>query len=245
MYGNQKVVDLLLEHGAKLVEPSRNDLALGKAAEIGNTSIVKAIIEENGPDNINHQNEQLQTPLILAADRGDTEVAKILLKHNADVNMKDVNENTALIAAIKSRTLAAADLVSVLMEHGAKMININHKGSSVTCLGLAVHYCDNDIVTALIKHGADVNELDGDGETALSLAAGEGFMDIVKNLLDHGARLDLGSPLINAAEHGETEALALLLQQQGANIENKNKYGNTALLQAIISMSPSSDLGQI
>ena len=240
IYGNQKVVDLLLEHGAKLVEPSRNDLALVKAAEIGNISIVKAIIKENGPDNINHHNEQLQTPLILAADRGDTEIAKILLKNNADVNMKDVNENTALIAAIKSRTLAA-DLVSVLMEHGAKMININN----MTCLGLAVLYCDNDIVTALIKHGADVNELDGDGETALSLAAGKGFMVIVKNLLDHGARLELGSPLINAAEHGESEALALLLQQQGANIENKNKDGNTALLQAIISMSPSSQLGQI
>ncbi|HEY6842798.1 MAG TPA: ankyrin repeat domain-containing protein, partial [Thermoanaerobaculia bacterium] len=51
----------------------------------------------------------------------------------------------------------------------------------------AIHKDQPGSVQALLDGGADVNRLAGDGETALMMAAGYGYTDIVTLLLKHGA----------------------------------------------------------
>lgn len=235
------IVKLLIAHGAhvNLAEPHRKDSALGIAADRGNKEIVLDLIKAGA--NIDHQNEQQQTPLIMATAAGNTEMAMILIEHKADVNLMDENEYTALINAVKFCTV---ELVIMLLENGANITPIKDGGGDGTCLGWAASIGDNEVVTALIKHGADLNYLNIHHETALSRAAGGGHMDTVNNLLEHGAQIDLGTPVTKAAEKGEREIVALLLQQGASAEGRRDSTEDSALILAVISMTPSFGLGQ-
>lgn len=72
-------------------------------------------------------------------------------------------------------------------------------------------------VESLIRSGADVNERDRGGRTALMNAAGRGYTDILQYLCQAGADPNLsstdGSTALNeAAEFGQTKAAQILLQ---------------------------------
>ena len=78
---------------------------------------------------------------------------------------------------------------------------------SATPLIEAVKQGDVQVVRALIKSGADVNQPEGDGATALHWAAHRDSVELVRLLLDAGATAhvanDLGiTPLHLAAANG-------------------------------------------
>lgn len=85
---------------------------------------------------------------------------------------------------------------------------------------------DIEATRRLLNEGADVNESDGRGITALGLAVGYNKVAIVKVLLDGGAdvtKTDVkGSTVLHyAAGYGRKEAAELLLDA-GANMKAKN-----------------------
>jgi ankyrin repeat protein len=91
-----------------------------------------------------------------------------------------------------------------------------------------------DLVTALIKGGANINVRDSgnDGATALCVASRWGHIEIVKVLLNHGAAVnaasDLGiTPLLEAAENGNAHIVRLLLNA-GADTEHRDDDNQTA-----------------
>jgi ankyrin repeat protein len=90
-----------------------------------------------------------------------------------------------------------------------------------------------DIVTALLKAGADVNAKDDYGDTALVFAAGKGHYDIVKLLLNAGGAANVqttgskSTALMVASKNGYTGVVQLLLDA-GADI-NIREEGGTAL----------------
>lgn len=59
-----------------------------------------------------------------------------------------------------------------------------------TALRAAAWGGHEDIVKALLQHGADVNRTDDEGRTALIAAAYMGHSEIVQHLLDFGATID-------------------------------------------------------
>lgn len=94
---------------------------------------------------------------------------------------------------------------------------------------------DYEGASELIKQGADVNDRDYAGNTALHDAALKGHIDIVRLLLDNGAEIDIRSgvtdldtPLIDAASHGHVDIVKLLLDR-GADPRIYNAQGKTAL----------------
>ena len=57
------------------------------------------------------------------------------------------------------------------------------------------------------------------GETALSQAAANGFADVVRFLVNHGAHIDIQDrkhelPLVQAAKYGHEEEVRVLLEQR-------------------------------
>jgi ankyrin repeat protein len=88
---------------------------------------------------------------------------------------------------------------------------------------------DKDALTA-ISAGADVNNVDANGTSPLSLAACFSGAEVVKALIDGKAAIDYVqpangfTPLMNAANWGNTEAVKLLLAA-GANVKLKSKLG--------------------
>jgi len=97
---------------------------------------------------------------------------------------------------------------------------------------------DEAKVRALIAEGADVNDVDNQGKTALHWAVQDGNVAIASLLLDAGADIEaedkemyISSPLITAASTGKAEMIALLVEK-GANINKKDADGMTALMYA-------------
>ena len=80
---------------------------------------------------------------------------------------------------------------------------------------------DIDDVRAALAAGVDVNASDYDGRTALHLAAAEGRHDVVRYLLEHGARPGAvdrwgGTPLSDAERGGHAEVEAAIRQAGSA-----------------------------
>jgi uncharacterized protein len=93
-----------------------------------------------------------------------------------------------------------------------------------------------NIAEVLLKAGADVNQLDGEGGTLLYRAAYKGSKDTVELLLKYGANVNKGhifgyTPLGDAASAGYKDIVELLIHH-GANVNIANEYGYTDLHRA-------------
>ena len=89
-----------------------------------------------------------------------------------------------------------------------------------------------DRLKQLIKDGADVNEKDEEGRSALQFAAGYGEIECMEVLLEAGADIDAVDENKNTAAHysagyGNVESVSLL-KKKGADLSLKNEEGKTA-----------------
>ncbi len=105
------------------------------------------------------------TPFLRAAQSGDVTVMKLLLAHGADPKIATANGDTALMVA------AGIGWVEGVTFEWSEADNLE-----------AVKMC--------LDLGIDPNIADGDGRTALHGAAHKGRNDVVRLLVDHGAKLD-------------------------------------------------------
>ena len=107
-----------------------------------------------------------QTPFLRAALSGDTATMRLLLAHGADPNLPTFASTTPLMAAAGVNWAVAQTYTE-----------------SKAALLQAVALC--------LELGADVNATNSMGLTALIGAANRGSNDIIKFLVEHGARLDV------------------------------------------------------
>lgn len=108
---------------------------------------------------------------------------------------------------------------------------------------------DHDGLASLIAKGADVNQRDSDGRTALHHAVINGDEGIVQALLCanadvHIADSDGWTPLHFAAR-GYHLALAEVLLEAGADIEALDSHGNTPLFRATFESRGRGDMIQL
>jgi len=90
------------------------------------------------------------------------------------------------------------------------------------------------MVKTLLKHGADISRTTADGDSALDLAILAGRTQVAEVLLAQGAQLDASALLLKAAAVGVTDRDTVrFLTERGADLEQRNAAGNTALLVAI------------
>ncbi len=109
------------------------------------------------------------TPFLLAAKGGDTEMMRLLADHGADVFHKNASGSNAVMVAA-----------------GVDMFNPN-EDSGTDAEGLAAL----KLALELGKGTFDVNELNKTGEAALHGAMHRNSTEIIRVLVDAGAKLDL------------------------------------------------------
>lgn len=178
----------------------------------------------------NHGNSEL----MMAAYDGDLDKMRQLLKQGADINQTNKLGSTALyFAAGATRTQAAfkgsAEAVKFLLQHGA---TVNHH-SNINGYTTLMAACSNQYagsVALLLKYGEDVNALTKDGRSALFIAAESLQPEIVKLLLDHGARING-----YADANGQTPLLAAIAASPNLN----DTYSNKTALQITAASSSS------
>ena len=248
--GNLEAVRLLLDRGADVNarERYKGQTALMWAAAERHAAIVKLLLERGADWKVRSFDRETRPPklsaassispiprggftaLMFAAREGDLESARSMLDAGVDINFGDVDNVTPLVAAIMNKQYTLAKF--------------------------------------LIDRGADVNVVDAGGRTALYAAIdirNEDWtampnrttddplpaFDVVKGLVDHGAKLDVpltrpltvrsgmdfgdttlgagATPLMRAARAGDHAVIRLLLEK-GANVKATTKQGTTALM---------------
>ena len=176
--GYTEAIALLIEKGANVNE--RNDIGctpIYYAVTQGHTEAAALLIEKGA--NVNERNDDGCTPIHFAGVKGHTEAIALLIENGANVNERnDIGWAPIHCAAVKGYTEA----IALLIENGA---NPNASHEDVSALRIAVYHNDHDTVVELFESAdIDVNQRD----LALVDAATEGYLEIVKVLLEAGAQ---------------------------------------------------------
>ena len=147
---------------------------LQKTAEGDVDSVLNVI--QTGLD-INIQDENGMTALMIASKAGYVELVEKLIKTGADVNIQNLLGDTALLCAT---TKGQIKCVQKLLEYGTNVNIQDHEGN--TALVITVKMKDEDCFDVLIKSGADPNIQTNSTSTVLALAARSGF-DCTRRLI--------------------------------------------------------------
>ena len=250
--GSADAVRLLIDHGADVNarERYKGQTALMWAAAERHPAVVKLLLDRGADWKVRSYDRETKPPklsaassispiarggftaLLFSAREGDIESARVMLEHGVDINYGDVDNATALTVAIMNKQFTFAKF--------------------------------------LIDRGADVNIVEASGRTplyAITDIRNEDYsalpnrplvdpmprVDIIKALLDHGARVDVpltrpmpgrsgmdsgdttlgpgSTALMRAARAGDHEVMQMLLAR-GADPKLTTKDGNNVLMLA-------------
>ncbi|KAH8820739.1 ankyrin repeat-containing domain protein [Xylogone sp. PMI_703] len=215
--GNRECINMLLEYGAEIDVGVEYDggrpTPLRKAAEYGLVNMVKHLLEKKADANFT---ALTTTPIFDAIQSGSIEIIKLLIEAGADVNYEGLD--------YKWRPLHYAykniEALEVLLDAGADIDSVCQDG---TALYLATFFNCNDSVKLLASRGANLElpwgsrNLWDDGYNALHAAATQGYVDIMRTLLDFGANPNATipngmTPLMNAVLKSKENSVKVLLE---------------------------------
>jgi ankyrin repeat protein len=195
--------DLLIRAGARV--NAVNDLGatpLWTASLNGSAAMVRRLLEAGANPNLALLRGE--TPLMVAARTGNPDVVEQLLARGAQVNARAARGQNALMWAVAQKH---SNVAKVLLAHGADIhartevwsqimavpphglpeYNRTIKHGGDTALMFAARVGDLDSARILVEAGANVNDADAEGISAMVLAAHSGFAELVEFLLDKGA----------------------------------------------------------
>lgn len=164
-------------------ERSAKAEALAKAAERGDVSMLKLLVEQGADINgINRWGSE--TALMKAAYYGHADAARWLIDRGADIEARDSRGNTALNHAA---WMGKEEVISLLLAHGADTNAVNRLNwNSLMQAALEGHVGSARI---LLEHGARTDLIDKEkGASVLYLAERSGSQELVALLKAHGAK---------------------------------------------------------
>jgi ankyrin repeat protein/thiol-disulfide isomerase/thioredoxin len=265
--GKTEVMEPLLAAGADISEQPEGGSPLDQAVVGGHAEAVRWLLRHGAP--VNGHNKEGTAPLDHAVNRGDTNVVQLLLDAGANIDARHtIDGETALMWAAQSEQVAALQLLiqshadlnktdnlgwTVLMwakhsghDEAAKILK-QAGGEERTNLSYAAANGDLAAVQSLLaKQGVNrpkQTELDD----ALCLAAQNPHVEIVRELLAHGANPNARlngdwTPLLFACRGGDVEIARQLLAASAdvneARIYSGTTLGPTPLMYAAASMPP-------
>ena len=242
------------------------ELGLLEACAVGNIETVQFLLHyqflQHISVDVDHTNNEGQTPLMIASKNGHGNIVKLLLSEKANVNKQDNIGQTAVMLA---KTI---EIYQTLVQANADTTIVTHKGSTplyVSCIDgnheVAEHLLftlKHDITTRpdggtilmaasrggnyrivqyLLEKEHDPNTQDNDGRTAIQRACLMGHYTVTELLLKHKADLNLPThngwtPLMVASQKGHIKIVELLLQNGVDPNVTNTKNGATALILA-------------
>ena len=228
--------DLLIRSGANV--NARNDLGatpLWAACQNGSESMVGRLLTAGA--NPNAALLLGETPVMVAARSGSPAVVELLAAKGANVNARAARGQTALMWAVAQKH---PEVVKVLLANGADIHARSDSWTEVmavpphgyleynraiphgndTALMFAARVDDLASAKLLVAAGANVNDEDAWGVSAVVLAAHSGFTDVVEFLLEKGANANsdrAGFTALHEAVMRRDENLVKVLLDHGAD----------------------------
>lgn len=171
-----------------------------------------------------------------AARSGSDSAIETLCRHGLDIN--DAANSDARTALMNVVSIDDSDATARILTHGGKL-NVRHKRVDYEPVFLMAR--SPEVMSVLLEHGADIESMDKDGNTAFHLACGRDDFKAASFLLARGATIKTFvsgmSPLICAAQR-DSPAMIEFLLDHGANINGSSRWGRTALMTAACEPSP-------
>jgi len=190
---------------------------------------------------VNSINSKNQTPLHLACKYQHLKIVKTLLENGANPNFEDNENNTTLYIAICAGNV---DIVKLLLSYGA---DVNNGENSKIPIHRAIEQNMIEILSELIKNGADVNAESLDQFTPLVRAVMKGHLQCAEILIDHNSNLEQkvesSQTLLHlVAKHGKVDTSSFLttLINHRIDVNAEDVNANTPL-----HLAKSSDTVQI
>lgn len=230
--GNGEVVDLLIQHNARLnVVDGMGYTALHLAASRGHCEVVGLLVAEDL--DIETRNKFGNTALWVAAYNGQFAATQLLIANHAKVNTRSPSQMTALHAAAKQ---GDDQIVELLIDNGADFEA--RDGSMMTALHYACEEGHPHVVEFLLKKKANIDAPGRDRRTPLICAAATGRFQAVQQLLrskpSDRATDDASMTALHwAAFNGHVEIVDLLSKRKGSLLMT-NKAGRTPLHLAVM-----------
>merc|ERR1712096_433748 len=131
------------------------------------------VLLSKGAD-VNAQNVEGSTVLMMAALSGEVELVKLFLKYGADTKIEGNHENTA-------EKLATQNCAEIIKAHQRKTEAV--EGDGYSDLHWAAAFGNESICKQLLRMGANVHTEDKYGNTPLMVAAVNNYAEVVKVLL--------------------------------------------------------------
>jgi ankyrin repeat protein len=234
------------------------------AAREGDLESTKALLAAGAK--VNQTSEYGWTPLLTAVNNRNYQLAVYLLEHGADPNLANKGGWTPLYLATDNRNIEGGDypvpkpdidhmvVIRALLDKGANVNAIVKENtltrtiftmqwffeSGASAFLRAAQSSDTELMKLLLEHGADPKVRTDYGDTALTAAAGIGWVDGVtyersakENLEAVRMLLDLGldpntsnsegrTPLMGAALKGRNDVVQLLVDR-GARLDARDR----------------------
>ncbi len=254
--GQADIVALLLQRGASVnargrtdaVPEARGNTALLMAAGRDHTETIRVLLTQGKGILVDAQNTEGDTPLAFVVEFEDLEAVKMLHAHGARINHLNNSGGAILVRTVPHKKF---EVLEYLIANGADINQSGNTGYSPLMQAIAGQANDLKKLYKWIekfltyKPKLDFQLLRGEGEglTAMHLAARQGYVDIGRLLLDNGAIIDAKSllagstPLHMAATHNQIDFAKLLIKRK-ANLEIVDKMGSTPLLTATLQVLP-------
>ena len=183
------------------------------------------------------------TALHIAVDQDHSEIVALLLARGADITATDTIEWTPVhFAAMRPGDACLRQLITHGQSLGIEAKSLTIGNSGRLPLHIAAEY--NNIENICLLLGTDNLHINTPTatykNTALILAAKNGYIEIVKKLLDTpGIDVNAVTPagntaLIFAAQQGHTEIVQALLAHRNINVNAATNDGFTALMLATL-----------
>jgi len=235
--GHQQIVQVLSE--AQNPQPAIANLLLNDTmvkAVKANENFTIDLLLTKGADS-NSVDADGRSALSWAVGNGNLAAIRSLIAHKADINLKDRNGRNALASAVFRQDDQVLDF---LLSKGAKPNILSSgvaEGIEVAPLHLACIAKNIQLVTTLIRHGANPNLPDSVGVTPLHWAADSDEVDTMKFLISKGGDLEAVADshwtiLMGAAYAGAANAIDFLVDIID-DIDKQDDLGNTALIYAV------------
>jgi ankyrin repeat protein len=234
-----EIAELLLAKGANVnARDAQMRTPVILALPVYNHGKMMTLLIAKGAD-VGLEDKWKMSALAYAAQKGQLEDAKILIAKGASVNV--ITGASPLYFAVMG---THREMVEYLLSHGA---DANYKFNGRTLLDYAkLENYDTrqmsdpkieELLTKYSHHEMDANSAAGGDEIHKAVLEGD-FKRVVALLRDHPnvleARNSLGqTPLMEAVNHNRPEIAELLLAN-GADVNARDMYMHTPLIQAIV-----------
>ena len=166
--------------------------------------------------------------------RCDTKQTETLLRDNPAL---DINRNRGDFSHFQRAVAAGCTDIVALMVRDHKMTGQLDDDVLIKALRQAPQGSLVPLIGALLAAGANVNVVDGEGQTALAAAIALEQPVVAKYLVDAGADVNVATenqsyPLIEATKKGYEHLVSQLIAH-GAELNPRDSLGRTALLAAV------------